>query len=380
MSDPSSLYALVPVVSAIVGAGSGALGWMLGRGRALRQAERLAEEEATRTDAQTAAAELRLRELLLENARFRAISLAPREVGTRPLFHDRMAPAEHEAVVAALRGLAFVDDVVLADADGLARTRESDGRSSGLAALAASASTLAERIAKTGVGVDEVRIETGDARHLTVRMLAGRARGTLLVAESTSRPVNALGMDAAARLAAGESWEPRSDVGRPSSWRGSNERERAPEALAHEVEVELDREIARAQLRAIVCGKEGRASYSSASDGPAAPIRATLFDQLDLFRRDAARSLRSASIVRVDVVLTGAGALRFMALGDPEAHHVLLLGEDGPSSTTLAERLRGRLLRGRGAPRGAGGVGVASFAPSVSSAAPFSSSFRTGGH
>ncbi len=380
MSDPSSLLVLLPVVSAIVGAGSGAVGWMLGRKSAMRRAEQLAEDEATRSDAQLAAAELRLRELLLENARFRAISLSPREVGVRPLFHDRMAPAEHEAAVAALRGLAFVDDVVLADGDGLARTRESDGRSAGLAALAASASTLAERIAKTGVGVDEVRVETGDARHLTVRMLAGRARGTLLVAESTSRPVNPLAVDAAARLAAGETWEPRSDVGRPSSWRGSNERERSPEALTYEVEVELDREIARAQLRAIVCGSQGRALYSSASDGPAVPIRATLFDHVDQFRRDAVRCLRSASIVRVDVVLTGAGALRFMALGDPESHDVLLLGEDGPGSTSLAERLRGRLLRGRGTARGAPGLGVGSYASSVSSSAPFSSSFRTGGY
>jgi hypothetical protein len=353
---------------------------MWGRRGALRRAERLAEEAAERADAQRLAADQRLRELLAENARFRSLSLAPRDAGTRPLFHDRMAPAEHEAVAAALRGLAFVDDVVLADADGLARTRESDGRSSGLAALASAASTLAERIAKTGVGVDEVRVETVEARHLTVRMLAGRARGTLLVAESTSRPVNGLGMDAAARLAAGETWEPRSEVGRPSSWRGSNERERAHEGLPQEVESELDREISRAQLRAIVCGKEGRASYSSASDGPAAPIRATLFDQIGQFRRDAARCLRSASIVRVDVVLSGAGTLRLMALGDPESHDVLLLGEDGPASTTLAERLRGRLLRGRGTSRAPGGIGVGSFASSYSHAPPVSSSFRTGGY
>lgn len=380
MSDPSSLVVLVPVVSVLVGAGSGALGWVWGRRSAARRAEQPAEDESSRTDAQRAAAELRLRELLLENARFRAISLAPRELGTRPLFHDRMAPAEHEAVVATLRGLAFVDDVVLADGDGLARTREVDGRSAGLSALAAAVATLAERIAKTGVGVDEVRVETGDARHLTVRLLAGRARGTLLVAESTSRPVNALAVDAAARLAAGETWEPRSDVGRPSSWRGSNERERAPEGLAHEVEAELDREIARAQLRAIVCGSRGRALYSSASDGPAAPIRATLYDQIDGLRRDAVRCLRSAEVVRVDVLLTGAGALRLMATGDPEEHFVLLLGDDGPASTTLAERLRGRLLRGRGASRGGSVGAVGGFAPPASSAAPFSSSFRTGGY
>ncbi len=340
MNDPTSLWPLVTLVSS---AGTAALAFALGSRRVRRAASRELEHIHDKNMADRASYDGRLRDLLSEAARLRALCLAPRELADRSIFRDRMAPAEHEELLSLLQGMAFVDDAVIADGSGLSLTRETNVESIRLAALTVPVQTLIRALAAAGAGVDEIHLETLDANHVTARALVGRAAGSYLLVRSTSRPVNPFAMDAVAQVAAGAGWEPN---GRPpAQWRNTSDRVR-DEAVESEVFRDLEVEFARAGLRGLVLGCKGRLVYSASVDGPNEGIRADVFEACEVFQTHVARTLRSIGTACVDVTLQGGGKLRWSAVSDDAEHGLLFFADDGATSPALVERVRGRLRRG----------------------------------
>jgi len=271
-----------------------------------------------------------------------------------------MAPIEHEALIGMARGLMLIDDAVIADASGLARTREIEGASASLAAVAAPVERLRLALAKVGAGVAEVHFETFDASHVSARLLGGRAEGATLLTRSTSLRANPLALDAVAHVAAGGVG---GDFSSPAAtWRGTTERRRPISGGPAAFFDDLERELGRSELRALVFGAQGKVSYTAAEDGPAESVRTATFLALDAFAAQAARLLHGAAMSRVDVVLRADGILRWSALGR-ESLALVVLPDDGSTSPALVERLSGRLRRGidaaregsKGAPKSANG-------------------------
>jgi hypothetical protein len=324
------------------------LAWTVGARRARARSEQVASVAHRQLSASRDVAERRARELNAQNAVWRSSSLAPRELPAQPVYVDRMAPIEHDALVGMLRGLTLIDDAVIADATGLARTREADRESAAIAALASHVETLRQALSRVGAGVAEVRVETFDAVHVAIRMLSGRAEGAMLVVRSTSMRVSPLALDAVAHVASGGLGELAAPPV-PSIWRGGADRVRPADGGPTGFFDDLEQELVRSKLRAVVFGAHGKASFSAASDGPAESVRAAAFLALDNFQARAARLLHGAGMARVDVMLHGGSVLRWSSLAREPSWAVVLLADDGATSPALVERLSGRLRRGMGA-------------------------------
>ena len=345
MIEPNFAWMAMAAVSTFA---STAAAWTFGARRARIRSERLAEVAYRRVAAARDAAERRARELQTQNVWWKSASLAPRDLPLQPVYADRMAPIEHEALVGMLRGLTLMDDAVIADTSGLARTREADHESAAMAAIAGQVEVLRQALAKVDAGVAEVRVETFDAVHLAIRLLAGRAAGTMLVARSTSVRVSPLALDAVAHVATGG----QGDAPAPavsSIWQGTSDRRDPPDGGPTGFFDELEQELARGGLRALVFGAHGEPSFSAAVDGPADTVRAATFLALDVFQARAARLLHGAGMARVDVTLHGGRVLRWSALAGEPSWALFMVADDGATSPALVERLSGRLRRAIGA-------------------------------
>lgn len=349
MIEPSFAWMAVTAFSTFA---TSAVAWTFGARRAKARSEEIAAVANRQLAASRDAAERKVRELNAQNSVWRSSSLAPRGLPVQPVFTDRMAPIEHEALIGMLRGLTLIDDAVIADAAGFARTREADGDSAAIAALAGQVETLRRALAKVGAGVAEVRVETFDAVHVAIRLLSGRAEGAMLVARGTSVPVNPLALDAVAHVASGGVGDL---VSQPlsSTWRGAADRRRPSEGGPLAFFDDLENELARSKLRAVIFGAHGKASFSAADDGPAESIRTATFLALDAFQARASRLLHGAGTARVDVILHGGGVLRWSALAREPAWALVILADDGATSPTVVERLGGRFRRGIDAVNGA---------------------------
>ena len=345
MIEPTFAWMAVTAVSTFA---TGTLAWTFGARRARDRSEQVASVAQRQLSASRDAAERRVRELNAQNAVWSASSLAPRELPAQPVYADRMAPIEHDALIGMLRGLTVIDDAVIADATGFARTREADRESAATAALGGHVEILRHALSKLGAGLAEVRVETFDAVHVAVRLLSGRAEGAMLVVRSTSIRVNPLALDAVAHVASGGLGDlPAPPM--PSIWRGAADRIRPAEGGPAGFFDDLEHELVRSKLRAVVFGAHGKASFSAAADGPEGSVRAAMFLALDTFQARAARLLHGAGMARVDVVLHGGSVLRWSALAREPSWSVVILADDGATSPALVERLSGRLRRGIGA-------------------------------
>jgi hypothetical protein len=283
-----------------------------------------------------------------------------------------MAPTEHAALIEMLQGLTQLDDAVIADPSGLPTTRETEVASASLAALAAPVESLRRALAKVSVGVAEVRLETFDAVHVVARLLGGRAHGATLLAQSTSLRVNPLAIDAVASVAAGSVEPTVPPLG--AMLRGASDRRRPPIPDPTGFLDDLERELGRSKLRALVFGSHGKPSFSAADDGPAEALRVAAFATLDAFQARAAQLLHVARVARVDVALQGGGVLRWSALSRELPWALLIVADDGVTSPALVDRLGGRLRRGidaasfAAAATGTTGSGIAAAAASIEAA------------
>lgn len=355
MIDPTVTWVAVTAVSTIA---SSALAWRFGARRARTESELTAAATNRQLATSREVAERRIRELSTQNALWKTSSLAPRDLPVEPVFPDRMAPIEHEALVGMLRGLTLIDDAVIADVTGFARTRETDSGSAAIAAIGGQVEALRVALTKLGAGVAEVRIETFDAVHVAIRPLTGRAEGSMLVARSTSMRASPLALDAVAHVASGGAGSAVTPPV-PSMWRGAADCRRPSDGGPESFFDDLEQELVRSKLRAVAFGSRGKPSFSAAADGPTDAVRTATFLALDDFQARAARLLRGAGTARVDVMLHGGGVLRWSSLAPQTTWAILITADDGATSPALVERLSGRLRRGIDASRSGGTLGNA---------------------
>ena len=106
------------VVAALAAVGSAGAGWAAGRKRAARDVEEETTRQIATMGMQRDAAERRAREAQGESARWKGASLAGKGLSSAAVFVDRPAPRDAEELAGLVRGLTFVDDVVLADRSG----------------------------------------------------------------------------------------------------------------------------------------------------------------------------------------------------------------------------------------------------------------------
>lgn len=181
----------------------------------------------------------------------------------------------------------------------------------------------------------------------------------MLVVKSTSLRANPLAIDAVAHVAAGDNGEPRGvsePLGsvRSSSWRGSSNRGSSSHNPPGDARLfdELQRELDRAGVRALVFGVRGQLELSAADDGPSESVRAATFEALEMFQKRAARLLHGAGMAHVDVTLANSGAVRWSSVSRDSS--LVMVADDGNTSPALVERLSGRLRRSREAANASG--------------------------
>ena len=164
------------------------------------------------------------------------------------------------------------------------------------------------------------------------------------VPDRWSVKVSPLALDAVARVASGGVGDPQA-APVASVWRSVTQRTVAQADGPRSFFEDLDRELVRSELRALVFGRGGEASFSAADDGPAENVRAAAFLALHAFENRASRILHGARVARVDILLHGGGVLRWSVVDREAPWAVLIVADDGATSPAFVERLGGRLRR-----------------------------------
>lgn len=320
--------------------------------RRVRSAEERAETLLRGLQTQREAAERRVRDVRAELTRVESATLARHRVLPERVYPTRLAPRDADALAGALGGLAFVDAALVADAFGHALSRGTGDASAAssqpalaLSAMGAAVGTLFDDLAESDLAPVEAHVETGDARHVTVRALRGRGEGAFIVAAATSRPVSALALDAVAQLARAND----DGLAAPSSTkpaRGTTERRAVQGSPLSAVWDELDREHAEHRdLRALVLGVDGLPVFSAAHDGPVEEARARALRALRTFADRAGARFRESHVARVDVLLEGGDVLHWVPLAARSRLSLVVLGDVGATSAGRIDRLAGRLRR-----------------------------------
>ena len=326
-------------------AGSARLGWSAGRERGTKDAALETTRQLAAMGAQRDAAERRARDAQGENVRWKGASLGGHALTSSAVFADRPAPRDAEELARLVRGLTFVDDVVLADRSGHPLTREAEPASADLAALAPHVLQFCRRLSLAALPVLDVAFETIDATHVHARPLAGRAEGALLLVKTTSRAVNPIVVDAVMHAAVRDLAELPSGVSASLSLSGCTDRKELGNAPFPEVFNTLEREL-QDHLTAVVLAVDGRAVFSAAKDGPDANGRNTVATALSALVERATRTLRTAATVRVVVTLRGGYSVMWSAVAPRSRLSVVTFGRADERSSARLDRLLGTLRRG----------------------------------
>ncbi|MBS2012932.1 MAG: hypothetical protein JST00_08600 [Deltaproteobacteria bacterium] len=333
----------VLVLAGVASVGAGAsLGFIAGARRAATKTGAWAEQRASALVAQRDAAEKRALEAQRESARLKALSLAGEALSAEPVYSGRPSPRDAEELARLVRGLVFIDDVVLSDRTGLPLTREENRASADLSALAPLVVDVARRLVLSGLPVTQVDLETFGAEHVCARPLEGRAEGVVLLVRTTSQPANPLAIDAVAQAAArGGAFVP----GSPSR-AASGTTDRVGEADSHVAGAYplLERELGR-DVRAIMLCADGLPLFSAAKDGPSAATRKTLAAELHRVQARCADTLRATGIARLEVRLRGGDLATWSSLGPRSRLSVVTVGSYDARSGARLDRLVGALRR-----------------------------------
>ena len=328
----------------VLAAGSGGIGWVAGRRRGSREAEAVADGRLAALGNKRDGAEKRARDAQQESARWKNTSLAGESLTTAAVFDERPAPRDAEALATLARGLAFVDDVVIADKSGNPLTRENHEASADLAALAGHVFSLCRTMALDGFPVRDVAIETVDATRVNVRPLGGRADGLAMLVRTTSQPVNPLVVDAVfhAALRPGDELP---SVLVPLAFHGTSDshvEEGVFSAMAEVIErqVKGDRD-----LTALTLADDDRIVMSVAANGPARVVRERTAAAVRAFAAVAGRVLRVDGVARIDVALRGGFTMTWAAVGPRSRLSVVAFGPTASRSSARLERILGSLRR-----------------------------------
>ena len=332
---------------ATVGASASTAGWLVGKRRGARDAESNAEQHLRTLATQRDAARSRAREALGESARLKALSLAAQPFSEAPSYTERPSPRDAEELARLLRGLMLIDDVTLADASGLALTREDTRSSADLAAIAPNVLASIRRLELASLGVSQIAFETVSADHVCARALTGRADGALLLVRTTSQRANPLAIDAVAHAAAKITSDPTTESAPSIAKPGSSERIAVDDPRLTQAFGVLERELGT-ELAAVVLAADGTPLLSAASKGPSVETRRAVSTELDSLQDRVARALRAVGMARVEVTLRGGDVITWSSLGVRSRLSILTFGKVGKGSSARLERLIGAVRRAIG--------------------------------
>jgi len=321
---------VVSILAMLAAALAGVLGWSFGRKRGARMARESAASRIATMSAERDAAERRARESNAESARWQGMSLAGDTLSNSPIFAARPAPRDAEELARMVRGLALVDDVVLADRSGYPLTQESCATSPDLAALAPPVTTLVRELGVAALHVTDIHIETAGAIHVRARSLTGRCEGAILVVQSTSQPVSGLVIDAVGHASARAFTELTGRPGGRAPW-VTSDRETAPGRLSPEAIATLDREL-NGSLAGVLLLLDGQPVFSSAAS-------------LDALAARVGWTLRAAGVVRIEVALRDGQAVTWSSLPGRSRSAIITFGQANARSTSRLDVLVGRLRR-----------------------------------
>lgn len=350
--EPVILALSGALVSAAFGLGGAFMGARRGRERARAEAQpRLdaLEREVRRSSSRVEEAERRGR---LAGEHLRAAAVAPLlAAAAPPTYPGRPSPREIDAIAARLRGFAFLEGVVVADAAGLALSRDETLSARELAALVPRVAAL-----ETGPGgalddIVEVILVTRDARHAALRRLPAWTGGAFLGAMARSQPPASLALDAAvAGAILARSAEATRDRGRveprlPSPLQGAHSIVGGDRgANTKQLLGELERMTATTGARALALGLGGQVICGVFNDGPAESVGAALLARLDAFTAGAARALRD-EIVRVEITLGDRSVVVFAPLQAASRFALLAVTTGRALDALEVDRLIGRIRR-----------------------------------
>jgi hypothetical protein len=301
-------------------------------------------------------AELRVAELGATNELLRSACLSPVSVDAVPTDLAPSVPSvpsvravpsarELEALVSSLRGFAFVDEVLVAGAEGLTWSRGETPRARRLATLATAFGALADTLRAHGADLGEVQVVTLDAKHVVARRLPAWTRGAWLIAESTSRPPSSLALDAVVARAAllRPDVAPRDAARSPARLRGTTGRTGEGGSRVQTLVDELSRLRTVRDACAVSFTHAGRPLVTLLEDGPPSAVVDELGARMHRLHRHLARAL-GVAVVHTGATLTTGQRLAFVPLVDHSQCALLTLGMQ-PVEALDIERFTGRIRR-----------------------------------
>lgn len=307
----------------------------------LRAEKRLSELESE-LSRERSSARRKLSELGLVHAqttsRLRsALGLPPNAAELEPMSARRLPQALRER----LEGLIEVDAVVVADATGLAWTREESRLDHALAA--ASAAVLASRLA--GQAPRAVHVELADARHLVICPLPGTEPAMALAVASTSRPASAFAIDAALAYVVEARKHTLVDPTEPDPLVGhALAQARAGSALGPQLLAELERESSHAGVGMLAIGVGEDVVAAHGSDGPSAADLSALHLELRALMDRIAHRM-GGRVRRLDWSSLGASTASAVSVGPTGRSLLIGASRAGKLDVGSFDRLAGRLRR-----------------------------------
>ena len=313
--------------------------------RGLRDERDAAVRQGATLRSQRDAAEKRAKDAVADGARVRSLTLAGSRLSGDVVIAGRALPGDAEELTKLVRGLALIDDVILADPSGLSLSRESVAESGVLGALAPLAARSVAALRRCGFSPAQLTLETFEADRIVLRPLSGRMDRSWLVVRTTSEPVSQLVVDAVAHAAAREA-----DLALAVAAPATQGLERSTDFVASTpvgawLKAPMERALGVDQ-RALVVLEERTNLVSGAVDGPNVAVRAALADALALLAMEAGRTLRASTLARVEVLLDGGAVAAWSTFGPGARHALVSLSDRGVGSSAMLDRLLGTLRRG----------------------------------
>jgi hypothetical protein len=349
--EPLTLALSAAAASVVFGSLGALLGAQRGRARTTLDVQpRLdaLERELRRSATRIAEAERRGR---LAGEQLRAAAMATHASDLVPATYPRRpGPRELDGIAARLRGFAFLDAVVVADAAGLPLSRDETRASRELASLVPKVVLLESSAGGALDGIAAVSIVTRDARHFTLRRLPDWTGGAFLGAMAHSQAPAPLALDAAVAgaILARPSTEPREGApagGVVSALAGVHAVIGADRgANTRQLVGELERMTAATEARALAFGREGQVISGVLCDGPPESVVAALLGQLDAFTAAVGRALHS-EIASIELTLRDGSVVVFAPLQATSRFALLAISAGRGLDPLEIDRLIGRIRR-----------------------------------
>ena len=260
-----------------------------------------------------------------------------------PLYADRPAPIELDAISARIRGLTLVDSVTISDRHGFPLDRNGTRDADDLAAMVPTVSRVAREIESVIGTVRSIAVYTADSRVVELRALPSWTRGAWLAAQASAQRPTPAALDAAVAYAYAVR-----DVPPPGEQQivvGVRGRLGPGGTRSDSLGEELDRATRGLGARTVALVLGDQILAGMAADGLTAGRLESVLRGLNQIAQTAHASLRAHAITRVELDIPGAIRISLAQLGH-QSRLALVTHTVGRALDPLeVERVVGRLRR-----------------------------------